>query len=211
MILSMAGIVGGGFALGGTALLLIVALRRRAELLASGCEVDRYAGLAGVTPHLPSDLFEKLDAKPDLTEALDCFLAALIRLPGVDCGGVYLVSEDDRGVELAAHRGLSATYVGHGRCFEAGSPRAKRLMASVTQTQSFVDVMRAENNSDMILEGLRSVIVVPVKCKGRIIASLKMGSHNESSIPTPTVKMAETAAPRIGAIIDRHRGGATDR
>lgn len=209
MILPMAGILGFLVALGGIVLWFSVALRRKPGEMpsATGTDTANHRGQtsAEVPPHHLHEIAVLLKDKATLGNMLDSLLEAFVRFPGVDCGGVYLVRESDGSLDLVAHRGLSESFVVLGRRLESGSPRAKRVMTGVILTRSFGDVMRTDDNADMIMEGLRATLMVPVKHEDQVIAAINVGTHIESSIPAPVVKVIETTAAQLGVIIARLR------
>jgi GAF domain-containing protein len=199
MILPLAGIVGFLAALGGIVLWFSLALQRKPGKMPS-------ATAAGtVSPHSLHESAILLENKATLRDMLDCLLESIVRLPGIDCGGVYVVRESDGSLDLVAHRGLSESFVAQGRRVESNSPRARSVMAGVILTRDFGDVMRTDDNADMILEGLRASLVVPVKYNDQVIAAINVGTHIESSIPAPVVKAIETTAVQLGGIIARMR------
>jgi hypothetical protein len=207
MFIPTTGIFWSSLSLAIIALLMLAAALRRLECQGSAAVrgARKPDAKTDAPPSPPSEIAAILTGKPTLREALDAFLEFLARTPGVDCGGVYLVRQSGSGLDLVAHRGLSSSFVREGRSIEPGSPRSKLAMAGTTLIRTFGDIMASEHNSDMVIEGLRSAVVVPVKHHDQVVATLNMGSHVESRIPASSLKAIESAASCLGDVIVRFR------
>src|ERR1035437_4504923 len=69
--------------------------RQRAESL---LQAQRYVGVS-------------LSLTSDRTTALTRFLEIAVQIGGLDCGGVYLLNQVTQQMDLAAHHGLSDSFV----------------------------------------------------------------------------------------------------
>lgn len=144
-----------------------------------------------------------IDLLPDrnLRECLDVLLASAMRLPGFDCGGIYLCDEDTGELHLIAHHGLSAGFVEGVSHYPSDSPQAMLVRAG-----ALVYAMRPDlppEVAGMIAsEGLESLAVIPVRDDGRVIAALNVSSHRYTRIEMAArVALESLVAQAEGAIV----------
>jgi PAS domain-containing protein len=154
---------------------------------------------------LQRDLAVTLGSKDTLRESFDCLLEMLDSIPGVDCGGIYLL-QDDGSLELAAHRGLSAKFVSLNSLIAAGSERTRLVLEGRVCSQNYSTL-----SSDALLEGLRSVLVVPVLFQSKVVAVLNLGSRTVPAFLSPMTTAIEAAAEHIGGIVAGRRNRDTMR
>lgn len=147
------------------------------------------------------DLGVALSSCSDLGDALDLILQAACRIPGIDCGGIYLVDEH-RDLHLAAHAGVSPEFVAAVRHFPHDSPEARLAEEGCALYEDQPRVTQGTYDS-RIAEGLRSVAIIPVKHEGQLIALLNVASYARDGIPVSTRHALETLASRLGGVLAR--------
>jgi GAF domain-containing protein len=150
---------------------------------------------------LQRDLTAMLGAKSSLQDSFQCLLEMVGAIPGVDCGGIYLVNPQG-GLDLVAHRNLSESFITTCRTIESQSVRAKRVRDGKVFTQTLETL-----SSDALLEGIRSVLVVPVLHQANVIAALNLGSRSVPAFQPAMSLTIEALSAHIGGIVARLAAG----
>jgi PAS domain S-box-containing protein len=136
----------------------------------------------------------------DLRQCLDLLLGCAMRLPGFDCGGIYLCDEATGGLNLVAHYGLSDAFVAQAADFSGNSPQVQLVRAG-----ALVYVLRAELPpaiaQHLATEGLEVLALVPVLDRERMVAVLNVSSHRHSRIDQDSrVALESLVAQAEGAV-----------
>lgn len=154
--------------------------------------------------NIQRDLAIALSQTFDLKEALKMILEASLKAAGFDCGGIYLLNEKDKSLELFAHRGLSEQFLRKTSRFEADTPQAhivqqrKPLYVTCQELGFPVDDARLK-------EGIRAVAIIPVLFQGQVVACLNVASHSLDEISAFTRNALESIAAPIGSVLARIR------
>ena len=169
-------------------------------------------GAGGMHPRSPAlgalllqrDLAVALSTAPDLESALQHVVETMLRVDGIDGGGVYLVDAITGDVDLVACAGLSDRFVASAARFSADTPNA-RLLASGRAVYADYATLGPQIRIDPVraAEGLRALAVVPVMHDGHVIAALNLGSRTVDDVPEETRALIETLAVQIGDAIAR--------
>ena len=149
------------------------------------------------------DLSVSLSAVSELGEALDLCIDAALRVSGVDAAGIYLVNEE-LGLDLAAHQGLSPEYLATASRIAADSPCAHlvtrgRPLYYAAEDQS-TDLRLSPKCHDPSL-----VAVIPIQHDGRSIGCFNLVSKSSEAISEQTGQALETIAADVGSAIVRIR------
>lgn len=146
----------------------------------------------------------KLAATSSLREALGLCLEKAMQVSGMDCGAIHVRNPDTDDLEMAVHEGLSEEFVRTLFLFKAHS----KIWSLMTQRR-YVAFSTAEDVNKAISpflmkEGMRTVIIAPVFYKGRVLASMNLGSRlgNSGVAARPTIDLI---AGQLGAILVRVR------
>ena len=150
------------------------------------------------------DLGMAIGSTSGLKNALDVCLEATLKVPGIDCGGIYLVNPEDKGINLIVHKGLSKEFIDMVSYFDAQSPQVEIISKGNSIFLSHEKLMKALKieNSDLatkIKADLKVLGLVPINHEGNIIGALNAGSKNYNSI-------AEFARYSIEAIATQMAG-----
>lgn len=153
---------------------------------------------------LQRDLLAGLSSIKDFEEALRVILDTLTRIPGIDCGSIYLVDETG-GLDSVAHVGLSPAFAG-----------AVSYLPPEAHKSQFVRKGRSayvrydELNFDPRIpadvrsrENILSLAVLPISYQSDVIADLTLGSHTLSEIPGEMRDVLEAVAAQLGATLAR--------
>ncbi len=154
---------------------------------------------------LQRDLAMALSASSDLAEAAELLLQAALSLESMDAGGLYMVDPDDGSVYLAAYAGTSAAFTSAVSRYAPDAPETQCVMAGEPFYTPYRVMSPGADVDRRREEGLRSLAVVPIVRRGRVIASLNVGSRTDAEIPEATRKSLEAVAAQAGSVIARIR------
>jgi len=146
------------------------------------------------------DLGLALVAATGLDDVLRLCVDAAINISGMDCGGVYLVDKDSKAINLAFHKGLSATFVNCVSHYDRDSDNMRLIMAGKPVYKQYKEILPNINDA-RCNEKLRALAVVPVKCEGRIIGCLNISSHTLDKVPDFARSTLESISTQIGSVI----------
>jgi PAS domain S-box-containing protein len=150
------------------------------------------------------DVGVALSVTNDLNAALEGLLATATTLEGVDCGGVYLMSQDSGALELEAHCGLSPEFVQTVARYEPDAPET----TLVKEASVRYPICSADANTEGCFwsgDGLRALAVIPMRHEGQVLGALYLGSHSQDEIPLPIGVALETIAAQAAGAIARIR------
>lgn len=143
-----------------------------------------------------------LSTTAPLNKTLDSLLESVLQMEEIDSGGVYLVDGKTGGLDLAAHKGLSKEFVKIASRYEADAPQARLVLSGKISYNTYDNLSFAMDNVRKG-EGLLVLAVIPIKHKGRVIASLHIASHTHGEISKNVRDIIESFALHIGNIIAR--------
>ncbi len=151
------------------------------------------------------DLGMSLGAASNLEEALSMCLDTALHISEMEAAGIYVVN-DDSSLELAAHRGLSETFLSMVSHLPGDLPETQLV---ATGSPAYFCGPFAEwapsLTSAVEREGFRSGAVVPIVYQSRPILSLHLVSRTRDYVPGHIKRALETIAPQIGAAVTRIR------
>jgi len=151
---------------------------------------------------LQRDLALSLSAAPGLEGGLRLSLDAAISASGMDCGGVYVVDEATGGLDLLAHTGLSPGFAGSVSHFDADSENARLIKASAPVYTGYGSLVDSYSTED-VREGLKTIAILPMRHKGRVVGCLNIASHSVDEVPESGRVALEAIAGQIGGAIAR--------
>ena len=143
------------------------------------------------------DLAIILAQQIELDEALPLCLDLVLKISGMDCGGIYLVDRKRNGnLILMTQKGLSEAFVAQSHSYEKGSDRYQMVMNGAAIYQNYLSTTIIKNESDLN-EGLRSFAMIPLKSNGEIIACINVASHIYDDIPESRRQALSCTAHRV--------------
>jgi PAS domain S-box-containing protein len=143
----------------------------------------------------------RLSETSDLSEALEASLNAALEVCEMDCCGIYLVDESG-GIRLAAHRGVSSSFVEAAAYFDADSIHAQ-IVRAAEPVYASLDEVPAAIRDGCGREGMTSLALVPVCHESKAIACLNVASRSLDEFPQSVRTGLETTASHIGAAVAR--------
>jgi PAS domain S-box-containing protein len=152
--------------------------------------------------HLQHDLGIALSGATNLEEALTLIVEAVCKIPDMDCGGVYLVNQNSKALNLSYSKGLSPQFVKKISYYEKDSDQAKMITKGKA---IFADYSQLKISRDVVKqkEKLRAIAIIPILHRGKAIGALNVASHSINSISLSTREHLETIASQVGSTIAR--------
>lgn len=149
------------------------------------------------------DLSLYLSSVHDVKEALRHILDAGLQIEGVDCGGIYLVDEKTRSIDLVVHKGIGHAFLQKVSHYGASEPEFKLLMKKepvFISCQKGILKHAAKIYQD---EELKAIAVVPIVYNHRVIGSMNLGSHDQDHIPEKSRELIKAIATKISGVVLR--------
>lgn len=144
-------------------------------------------------------LVKSLAETSDLSHAFDLMLQSAISLDGVDCGGVYLVSE--RSADLVSHIGLSEEFIQMVSHYENDHRNYGLVMEGEVRYGTYSDLVG--HHDEIELEHLRAFALLPVRDGDRVVAALNLASRTVDDFPEKVRPPLENLVSQVGGIIRR--------
>lgn len=151
------------------------------------------------------DLALKLSASTSFAETLRHCLQAAIEMSEMDCGAIYLITDDDASMELVHSQGISESFIQQVTTFRQDDPDYPAMTSDKVlysdQRPPVSDWMRKTLQE----EALKAFAMVPVISKNRVIAILNVASRSVDRVPEFARKALETVTSHLGAAIMQAR------
>ena len=136
-----------------------------------------------------------------MAECLDRIVQEMLKLPGVDCCGVFLPDSNACLLRLAGHQGIgSALALDHAVLPLDGAFGAQMLGGMPSW---FHDIGACRSGEGEGGERLQSALVLPVRLQGELVAAVAIGSHAASRLPEVSCHAAELLALQAGGVLHR--------
>ncbi|MBI5582669.1 MAG: PAS domain S-box protein, partial [Deltaproteobacteria bacterium] len=146
------------------------------------------------------DLGMALSRSRSLAETLAGSLEAAIRVSGMDCGGLYLINEQDESLNLAAHQGLSETFVRQVERYAVDTAATRLVLKGEPIYISSPEISIQEDFLRGV-EGLSALGVIPIHYQDRVVGCLNVGSHGADQIDRFSRQALERIALFSGSFI----------
>ena len=147
------------------------------------------------------DLSLELSSISKLDEALHICLETAIQISGMDSGGIYLVDENS-GLQLVTHKGLSNKFIKNVTYFDAESPYTCLVLEGKPVYSRYRSLILFYKYPRCCVD-LLAVAIIPMHHEGRVIACLNIVSHTLDEISISARSALETIATQIGNSIAR--------
>ncbi|MGQ9669676.1 MAG: PAS domain-containing protein [Desulfosoma sp.] len=141
-----------------------------------------------------------------LDERLQLILAGILETVHTECGGIYLLEEDKRGLRLVQHHGLSEAFAQAVRTYDAHSPNLRLVMAGNPLYTSY-DALPVDKTEEDKREGLKARAVIPIHHEGRVVGCLNVASRSLPAVPEGVRTFLET----VGVLLGNAFGGIQAR
>jgi diguanylate cyclase (GGDEF)-like protein/PAS domain S-box-containing protein len=148
------------------------------------------------------DLGVALGTAKSFEVTVDVILSACVELPEIDCGGLYFVDSEPKGVTLVRYRNLSEPFIQLASHYNAASPRTALVLSGKPVYVTRSEIMGL---SEAVLskEGLCALAVIPIKHEDSVVACLNLASHMAEVISSSTRTVLEAIASQLGEVVMR--------
>ncbi|NTV25727.1 MAG: PAS domain S-box protein [Chlorobiaceae bacterium] len=156
------------------------------------------------------DLALKLSATNSFAETLQHCLQTAITISGMDCGGIYLINENENSLELYQSQCLSDEcttahcwneFTTAHCCFRQHDPEYQIMTSGIAIYNDQTDKISDRLKNSLQKAGVKAFAILPVINKNRTIATINVGSHLLNQVPEFERKALETVLSHIGAAI----------
>lgn len=130
-----------------------------------------------------------------LKEAADLFFKKIKVFPEIDAGAIYFFG-DDGNLSLVSSIGFSKEFVKRVSKYELTSKnvklikKGKNIFINYSLTNFSKDPLKAK-------EGIKALVIIPIKNKEKIIGSLNIASRNFNSFSKDTIDLLENIIPHL--------------
>ncbi len=152
------------------------------------------------------DLAMDLNSTAELNDALKKLLEYTIKIESIDCGGIYLLNNEKKELQLSEFINLPKSFAKSVSKIKAQSPQYKIVMSRNSYYRTYNEknpAFEKKIDRNRIQLGLKSVGVIPIVHGDEVIAALIIASFSHSEIPTEIRSTIETIAAQTGGIIAR--------
>jgi GAF domain-containing protein len=184
---------------------LLGELRARTDELARSVEELRALG----------EVSRTLNSTLDLETVQSAIVTKATQLSGTEAGTIYVLSEANRGFELRATYGMTASLIDAIKDQHAEISKAVALAIEQRQPMQTPDLNEDPPSvaRDIILRaGYRARLVMPLVAADRIVGALVVRRQTPGEFPKNTIELLQTFAAPIGArdperkVVPRDRG-----
>gem|GEM_PF-1105788 len=153
---------------------------------------------------IQAELGIALSHASSLDEILHLCLEAALKISNMECGGIYLVDEQDGGLRLASYYGLSDVFVDRVSTIPPDSNTAQLVYQgeSVFEGAEHFNVGAREAIFD---EALKCVAILPVKDGEKVVACVNLASKRLEVLAGPVKQTLHSLVSQLGAVITRSR------
>jgi PAS domain S-box-containing protein len=149
-----------------------------------------------------------LSESASLADCQHIILETMMRLPGVDCVGIYLKRQSSDVLELVLHQGVSGAFASQYARLEKDSAYGTHVLAGRSQCYDAAMLQKA-NDPATLREGLRAVMMLPVVHESLVVAAIHVASHALTAFSAEAISFGKTVAMQVGGTIARHYAAAT--
>ncbi|NTU68390.1 MAG: PAS domain S-box protein [Chlorobiaceae bacterium] len=146
------------------------------------------------------DLAIKLNSTTSFRETLAVILKSALDISGMDAGGIYLIDEERKTLNLTYHEGLSPEFIADAQSYALDSPKGQLVLKGQPIYTSFGSIGLSDGAFNKG-EKLEAIAVLPVSHHGEVVACLNVAARRYSVFPEIARKGLETIASHIGAAI----------
>ena len=135
-------------------------------------------------------------------DRLTCCLEVAIQVASMDCGGIYLVDENDGSLSLCVHQDLPDTFLKRAMHFAADSENARLIKKGSPVYASHQDLILRYRKRPTV-DVFQAVGIIPVLFEDRVVACLNIASYTLGQIPEHSRDVLERIASYAGSFITR--------
>jgi PAS domain S-box-containing protein len=142
----------------------------------------------------------------DLEEILRDALDRSMEVVGADAGAAYRLEEDEQTLTMAAHRGLSDSFVRHTSRMTLDDALAGRpIRTDEPIVWDLEEYPGTETRAQMMQEGLQTTFGVPLVAKGRVVGALALSFRRARLLTSEEESLLMAVGRQVGVAVDNAR------
>ena len=143
-----------------------------------------------------------LTAISNMNQALELTISTMLEIPGVDCGGIYLVDAETKIPKLIIHKGLSAKFAEMVADYKPDAAQIKHVFSGEPLFGSYKDII-PDHFSEEERDYIKSLAIFPLQHQGSIIGIINLCSRSMTEIPKEISGRIESLVNQAGQAISR--------
>ncbi|MBN1871371.1 MAG: PAS domain S-box protein, partial [Candidatus Omnitrophica bacterium] len=129
-------------------------------------------------------------------------LEAALNASEMDCGGIYLVNEESKGLDIIYHAGLSDAFVKSVSRYDADSTNVKLVKQGKTICGKYAE-LNLPLGKIGLNEGIETLAIIPIIYKGDVIGCFNIASHAAKDMPAFVRNAVEAISAETGQAVIR--------
>ncbi|MCD4695483.1 MAG: PAS domain S-box protein [Bacteroidales bacterium] len=135
-----------------------------------------------------------------LKQSMQYILRKLAEIDWIDCGGIYLFSEDKKYLVLINHFGLSNNFLEDNSKYTDGAPQFEFVKEKKTLFGNFSHTFK-NTKQDEKREGLKAIAVIPLINVNEVIGSINLSSKKFNDVPENDKISIEAIAAKVAIVV----------
>jgi PAS domain S-box-containing protein len=152
---------------------------------------------------LERDLALDLAAATSLDRVLSVSFQKAIAASRMDLGSIYLRDHETDDLRMACETGLPPEFVGELSVVKVGSDHWRLITEGAPRYFSRDPRPNFPLRAFELVEGVRSIAIIPIFYKKNVVASINLGSYTFDHVPPASRKILEAMAAQLGNTILR--------
>jgi diguanylate cyclase (GGDEF)-like protein/PAS domain S-box-containing protein len=148
------------------------------------------------------DLGLELSQVENLEDACTRILDAVVKIEGVDCGGVYILDQKKECLDLLSSWGLSPEFLQLVSHYEKETFNYQLVQAGNSIYTQF-PINGLVKNEVFSREGIHGFAMIPVLYEGKTIACINLASYHLGELPDHSKTAMESMASHLGSVLAR--------
>lgn len=135
-------------------------------------------------------------------EVFEYILTILIKITGMDCGGIYVIDPLTQSLKLTYAKGVTQLFLQKASEYTKDSYNYQLIIQGQPQ---FIDYTKMDLSDDDFRkkEGIKAVAAIPIVHGNTIIGVINVGSHSTHAIPDTIKPLLEVIGQQLGILLDR--------
>ncbi|MCX8123304.1 MAG: PAS domain S-box protein [Spirochaetes bacterium] len=142
------------------------------------------------------------DDTKHFVEVLKYILDTVIKVTGMDCGGIYVIDPLTQHLKLTFAQGVSESFI---EKVSEYKPDSWNYQMIIKGTPQYIDytTMDLDDNDFRKQEGIKAIAAIPVVFRNNVIGVINIGSHSTNIIPGYIKPLLEVISQQLGIVIDK--------
>ncbi|MEW6527251.1 MAG: PAS domain S-box protein [Spirochaetota bacterium] len=161
--------------------------------------------LADTLQKIYEELYDVQLSDRDSEHFIDVFayiLDTIIKVTGMDCGGIYIIDPLTQNLKLTYAKGISEAFIEKTTSYTPDSWNYQIIMKGKPQ---YIDYTSMDLSDDDFRkhEGLKAIAAIPILFRNNVIGVINIGSHTTNIISDYIKPLLEVISQQLGVIIDK--------